>query len=153
MTLAMDAAKLGLWEWNVSKDQLWGSKARRALLGLPSSGTIKLEQGLARVHADDRDRVRRTLKDAARTGEDYHLEYRVVLPDGTLQWTDHRGRCVKGAAGKDLILRGISMDVTQRKRAEEEFRMAVEASPSGILLVNQTGQIVLVNSQIEKLFG
>jgi PAS domain S-box-containing protein len=153
MSLAMDAAKLGLWEWNVSKDELWGTKARRALLGLPTSGKIKLEHGLLRVHVDDRDRVRRTLKDAARTGEDYHLEYRVVLPDGTVQWTDHRGRCVRGADGKDLILRGISMDMTERKRAEEKFRMAVEASPSGILLVNHTGQIVLVNSQIEQLFG
>jgi PAS domain S-box-containing protein len=153
MSLAMDAAKLGLWEWNVSKDELWGTKARRALLGLPTSRKIKLEDGLSRVHVDDRDRVRRTLKDAARTGEDYHLEYRVVLPDGSVQWTDHRGRCVRGADGKDLILRGISMDVTERRRAEKKFRMAVEASPSGILLVNQTGQIVLVNSQIEQLFG
>jgi PAS domain S-box-containing protein len=153
MSLAMDAAKLGLWEWNVSKDELWGTKPRRALLGLPTSGKIKLEDGLSAVHADDRDRVRQTLHDAARTGEDYHLEYRVVLPDGSVQWTDHRGRCVRGAGSNELILRGISMDVTERKRAEEKFRMAVEASPSGILLVNQTGQIVLVNSQIEKLFG
>jgi PAS domain S-box-containing protein len=153
MSLAMDAAKLGLWEWDVSKDQLWGTKARSALLGLPTSGAIKLEDGLSTVHANDRNRVRQTLKDAARTGEDYHLEYRVVLPDGSVQWTDHRGRCVRGTDGKDLILRGISMDVTERKRAEEKFRMAVEASPSGILLVNQTGQIVLVNSQIEQLFG
>jgi len=152
-SLAMDAAKLGLWEWNVSKDELWGTKARRALLGLPTSGKIKLEDGLSRVHVDDRDRVRQTLKDAARTGEDYHLEYRVVLPDGSVQWTDHRGRCVRGADGGDLVLRGISMDITERKRAEEKFRMAVEASPSGILLVNHTGQIVLVNSQIEELFG
>ena len=153
MSLAMDAAKLGLWEWNVSKDELWGTKARRALLGLPTSGKIKLEDGLSAVHADDRDRVRQTLKDAARTGEDYHLEYRVVLPDGSVQWTDHRGRCVRGADGKDLILRGISMDVTERKGAEEKFRLAVEASPSGIVLVNDRGRIVLVNTRVEELFG
>jgi len=153
MSLAMAAAKLGLWEWNVSKDELWGTKARRVLLGLPASGKIKLEDGLSAVHADDRDRVRQTLKNAARTGEDYHLEYRVVLPDGSVQWTDHRGRCVRGADGNDLVLRGVSMDVTEQKRAEEKFRLATEASPSGILLVNDQGRIVLVNSQIEKLFG
>src|SRR5436305_7771630 len=153
MSLAMAAAKLGLWEWNVSKDELWGTKARRVLLGLPASGKIKLEDGLSAVHADDRDRVRQTLKNAARTGEDYHLEYRVVLPDGSVQWTDHRGRCVRGADGNDLVLRGVSMDVTERKRAEEKFRLATEASPSGILLVNDQGRMVLVNSQIEKLFG
>src|SRR6059036_1956526 len=45
------------------------------------------------------------------------------------------------------------MDITERKQAEEKFRLATEASPSGIILVNDRGHIVLVNSQIEKLFG
>src|SRR5215813_8417340 len=153
MSLAVDAANLGLWEWNVRKDELWGTKARRSLLGLPTSGKINLEEALSTVHVDDRDRVRQTMTDAAKTSKNYHFEYRTVLPEGSIRWTEHRGRCVRGRDGKDIILRGISMDVTERKRAEEEFRMAVEASPSGILLVDQTGQIVLVNSQIERLFG
>jgi PAS domain S-box-containing protein len=45
------------------------------------------------------------------------------------------------------------MDITERKQAEEKFRLATEASPSGIILVDDRGHIVLVNSQIEKLFG
>ncbi len=153
MTMAMDAANLGLWEWNVSKDELWGSKTRLARLGLPPSGKLSLEQGLARVHIDDRDRVRQTLRDAARTGKDYHLEYRVVLADGSVRWTEHRGGPVLGATSESVVLRGVSIDITEQKRAEEKFRLAVEASPSGILLVDQSGQIVLVNSHIEKLFG
>ena len=153
MSLAVDAANLGLWEWNVRKDELWGTKARRALLGLPTSGKIKLEEALSTVHADDRDRVRQTMTDAARTGKSYHFEYRTVLPDGSIRWTEHRGRCLRGADGKDTILRGISMDVTEQRRSEEKFRLAVEASPSGILLVNETGEIVLVNAHMEELFG
>jgi PAS domain S-box-containing protein len=153
MSLAMDAANLGLWEWNVSKDELWTTKARLARFGLPASGKLNMEAGLSTVHIDDRDRVRQALKDAAKTGRDYNLKYRAVLPDGSIRWTDHRGRCVIGADGKPAILRGISMDVTEQKQAEEKFRLAVEASPSGILLVNGRGEIVLVNSQIEKLFG
>jgi PAS domain S-box-containing protein len=153
MSLAMDAANLGLWEWNVGTDELWSTKARLARFGLPTSGKLNLEAGLSTVHIDDRDRVRQALTDAAKTGRDYHLGYRAVLPDGSVRWTDHRGRCVIGADGKPTILRGISMDVTEQKQAEEKFRLAVEASPSGILLVNDRGEIVLVNSQIEKLFG
>jgi PAS domain S-box-containing protein len=153
MSLALDAANLGLWEWNVSKDELWGTKARLALLGLPASGKIKLEDALSTVHLDDRDRVRQALKDAARTGKNYHFDYRVVLPDGSVRWTDHRGRCVRGADGKDLVLRGVSMDVTTQKQSRELFRMATEASPSGIVVINDQGRIVLVNSHIEELFG
>jgi PAS domain S-box-containing protein len=153
MSLALDAANLGLWEWNVAKDELWGTKARRALLGLSVSGKIKLEDALSTVHVDDRDRVRQALKDAARTGKNYHFEYRVVLPDGSERWTDHRGRCVKGEDGKDLVLRGVSMDVTEQKQSRELFRMATEASPSGIVLIDNQGRIVLVNSHVEELFG
>ena len=153
MTMAMDAANLGLWEWNVSKDELWGSKTRLARLGLPPSGKLSLEQGLARVHIDDRDRVRQTLRDAARTGKDYHLEYRVVLTDGSVCWTEHRGGTVVGATSEPVVLRGVSIDITERKQAEEKFRLAVEASPSGIALVDREGKIVLVNTQTEKMFG
>ena len=152
MTMALEAAHVGLWEWNFTKDELWGTKARRALLGLPLSGNIKLEDALSRVHPDDRDRVRQVNKDAAETGDDYHCEYRIIFADGSEHWTELRGRNVIGADG-EAILRGVAIDVTERKRAEDKFRLAVEASPSGILLVDQTGQIVLVNSQIEKLFG
>ncbi|MGC2353485.1 MAG: PAS domain S-box protein, partial [Candidatus Udaeobacter sp.] len=153
MTLAVDAANLGLWEWNASKDELWGTQARRAFLGLPASEKIKLEDALSRVHVDDRDRVRQTLKDAVRTGKNYHFEYRVVLPDGSVRWTDHRGRCVKGADGKDLVLRGVSMDVTAQKQAQDLFRLATEASPSGIVVLDDQGRIVLVNTHAEELFG
>jgi PAS domain S-box-containing protein len=153
MSLAMDAANLGLWEWNVSRDEIWGTKARRALLGLPTSGNIKLEDALRTVHVDDRDRVRQALEESARAGKDYYLEYRAVLPNGSVRWTSHRGRWVRGADGKDLILRAVSMDVTEQRRAEEKFRLSVEASPSGILLISETGQIVLVNTHIEELFG
>src|SRR5262249_52080860 len=48
---------------------------------------------------------------------------------------------------------GVSMDVTQRKQAEELFRLSTEASPNGILLVNSEGSILLVNTHIEELFG
>ena len=50
-------------------------------------------------------------------------------------------------------MRGVAIDITQRKQAEEEFRVAVEASPIGMVIVNDKGQIVLVNPETEKLFG
>ncbi|HVH99599.1 MAG TPA: PAS domain S-box protein [Enhygromyxa sp.] len=51
-----------------------------------------------------------------------------------------------------LILSAI-VDITERKRAERRFRLAIESAPSGMVMVDQSGQIVLVNSQAEKLFG
>ena len=153
MSLVMDAANLGLWEWDPDEDELWGTKTRRALLGLSGTTKIKLEDVLSRVHADDRDRVRQAMKDAVRTGENYHFEYRVVLPDGSVRWTEHRGRCVSEAGGKSPVLRGVSIDVTAQKQAQDLFRLATEASPIGTLLVNDQGRILLVNAHVEELFG
>jgi PAS domain S-box-containing protein len=151
MTMALEAARVRFWDWNYAKDELWGTKASLAQLGLPLSGKVKVEDAISRVHVDDRDRVRRVLMEAARAGKDYHCEYRIIFADGTEHWTDLRGRHVIGSDG-EAVLRSVSIDVTERKRAEEKFRLAVEASPSGILLVDQKGQIVLVNSHIEELF-
>src|SRR5436309_949223 len=147
MSLAAEAANLALWEWNPNTDELWGSKTRRALLGLPASGKLTLQDTISRVvHVDDRDRLLQTLKDAAATGKDYECEYRAILPDGRVRWMEQRGRCMPGADGQTVVTRGVSMDVTQRKQAEDLFRLATEASPSGIVLVNDRGRIVLVNT-------
>src|SRR5262249_42771732 len=51
-----------------------------------------------------------------------------------------------------LVLASV-VDITERKQAEEKFRLAVEASPSGIVLVNREGNIALVNAQTERMFG
>jgi PAS domain S-box-containing protein len=153
MSLAADAAKLGMWEWNSSTDEVWTSKTRRDFLGLPISGKVTFEDFISRVHIDDRDRVQKTLNGAIENGRDYESEFRVVLPDGYVRWMAARGRCLTDAAGKRIGLRGVSMDVTERKQAEEKFRLAVEASPNGIVLVDKDGRIVLVNTHVEELFG
>jgi PAS domain S-box-containing protein len=54
--------------------------------------------------------------------------------------------------GGMLVLASV-VDITERKRAEEQFRLAVEASPSGMLMVDERGSILLVNAQIEQQFG
>lgn len=54
--------------------------------------------------------------------------------------------------GEQLVVASI-VDITERKRAEDRFRLVIEAAPSGMLMVDRAGKIVLVNSQIERLFG
>jgi PAS domain-containing protein len=59
----------------------------------------------------------------------------------------------RDAQGNVLGVIGISRDISERKRAEERFRLVVESAPSGMLMINCDGRIVLVNAQTEKLFG
>jgi PAS domain S-box-containing protein len=120
MRVAADAVNLGIWEWDLSKDEIWATNARRALLGWPASGRIGFEAFISRVHADDRDRVRQTIDDAIHKGKDYDSEYRLVLPDGIVRWMATRGSVHLDTDGKPARLLGISIDITARKQAELE---------------------------------
>jgi two-component system sensor kinase FixL len=120
MSLAADAAHLGMWEWDLNTDEMWSTKMRRALFGLPTSGKITFKDLISLVHIDDRDRIQEALKHAIESREDYASEYRLVLPDGGVRWMEARGRCVTGEKGAGIRLIGVSIDVTPRKLAEAE---------------------------------
>jgi PAS domain S-box-containing protein len=153
VSLAAEAANLAMWEWDLGTDEVWTTGTRRDLTGPPVPEKATLEDFISRLHDDDRDQVRQALKAAISSGQDFAAEFRVVLSDGGVRWITARGRCVKTADGKNMRFRGVSMDVTAQKDVDDLFRLATESSLSGVVLVNEQGYIMLVNSQVEKLFG
>jgi PAS domain S-box-containing protein len=116
--LAADSANLGMWEWDLEKDEIWVSPTRRAQLGFPASAKITFEELISRWNADDRDKVRQAVNDAIQNGKDYQAEFRVVRADGRMQWVSARGRVQVDEHGKPKRLTGISLDITARKEAE-----------------------------------
>jgi len=118
LNLAADSANLGMWEWDLKKDEIWITRTRRAQLGLPVSGRITFEDLLSRWHADDRDKVWQALKEALEERKDYEAEYRIVLEDGSVRWISARGRVQLDDHGKPMQLTGVSLDITSRKEAE-----------------------------------
>jgi signal transduction histidine kinase len=73
---------------------------------------------MSRWHADDRDKVRRVLKEAIEEDKDYQVEFRIVFADGSVRWVSTRGRVQVDEHGKPARLLGISLDVTARKEEE-----------------------------------
>lgn len=118
LNLAADSAAVGLWEWDLNKDEIWVSPTRRAQLGLPPSGKITFEDIVSRWHVDDRDQIRNVIKDAIENGKDYEAEFRNVFADGHVRWIAARGRVQVNKQGKPTRLLGVSLDVTARKQAE-----------------------------------
>jgi PAS domain S-box-containing protein len=153
IALAAEVAHLGAWELDITTNRIWVSDKMRELLQFPAEGEVSYDDFQKRVHPDDRAAREATVKRAIQTRGAYESEYRILLPNGTARWIGGRGRCLVDQDGESIRLLGVSMDITERKQAEEKFRLAVEASPSGIVLVDREGKIVLVNSKIEELFG
>ena len=117
--LAADSANLGMWEWDLEKDQIWVSPTRRAQLGFPASGRITFAELISRWHEGDRNKIRQAVNEAIQHGKDYQVEFRVVPPEGSMRWICARGRVQVDEHGKPKRLTGISLDVTARKEAEE----------------------------------
>jgi PAS domain S-box-containing protein len=153
MSLAAEGANLGMWVWDVMKDKIWMTDKGRALFGFAPETRLDNAALVSRVHPEDRAMRNAALKRAIETRGKYAMEYRVLLPDGTRRWIGALGHCTNGGDAKGTRLLGVSMDVTAQKEAQDRFRLAVEASPNGIVLVNAQGKIVLANAGVEKLFG
>jgi PAS domain S-box-containing protein len=153
VALAAEAAQLGVWELDTSSNRIWVSDKVRQLFQFPTDDEITYGEFQKRVHPDDRAARDRVLRRAIQTHGSYETEYRIVLPDGMIRWIGGRARCVSDTKGKPTRLLGVSMDITERKQAEELFQLATEASPSGTVLVDHQGRILLVNAHIEGLFG
>jgi len=120
--LAFEAARLGWWVWNEETGHAILSEGTRTVLGLPSEAEVTLHAFLDAVHPEDRERVYRTWRQSLEGGTYYFVEYRVLWPDGTVHWVETRGRANSGSRGKLMQMVGVSMDVTERKRAEEAVR-------------------------------
>jgi PAS domain S-box-containing protein len=153
VSLAAEAVHLGIWELDNTTGTVWMSDKARDLFQFDSGADVSYVSLQSRLHPEDRARHDAALKRAIQAQADYEIEYRVLLPNGAQRWIVGRGRCVPDANGKFTRLLGVSADITDRKQAQELFRIATEASPNGILLVNGNGDIVLVNAHVEELFG
>ncbi len=153
MTLAANAASIVMWTWDIPRDEVWLSDKGRALFGFSHLEKLNAERVRSVIHPEDRQLVRQLVEKSLTTSEEIQAEYRVVLVDGSVRWVTRRGLVEFDADGQPAWERGILVDITERKHAEEKFRVAVEASPIGLVLVNEKGNIVLVNAQTEKLFG
>jgi PAS domain S-box-containing protein len=153
MSLAAAAARLIVWTWDIPRDEVWLSDNDRALLGFSRNEKLNAERVRGIVHPEDRQFVRELVKKSLVADNELEAEYRLLLPNGKVRWVTRRGRIEFDTDGQPTWERGVLIDITERKQAQELFQLATEASPSGIILVSDRGHILLVNSHVEKLFG
>jgi two-component system sensor kinase FixL len=122
VTLAARAANLGVWEMDTTTNEIWMSDMARTLYQFDSKTRVDHAALQHRVHPEDRELRNSAVKTAVETQSEYEIEYRLLLPDGTLRWIGQRGRCVTGENRKGARLIGVSIDITPRKLAEAEAR-------------------------------
>jgi PAS domain S-box-containing protein len=122
IALAAEAAHLGVWELNLATNELWISDKARDLFQIAPGTDVDYAAFDEKVHPDDQPLRDSAIKRAIEIKGGYEIEYRILLPDGTVRWISGRGRCHSNGNGRSTRLLGVSMDVTKRKLAEQEMK-------------------------------
>ena len=122
------AAGAAAWEWNQRTSEIVCSAEFRALTGLRDSGNhVQISTFLSAIHPDDRLPLEEELASAARRGEEFRLEYR-LLRDGEIRWLGLMGKLAE--PGRIV---GIVVDLTEHRRLEEKLREAAKQESLGVL--------------------
>ena len=122
--LALEAASAATWDWDIRGGKLYMDEARLRVYGFdPAGPQPSLEEWKSRLHPDDRGAVEDAIRAALEgRAQEYRAEVRSRTPEGVERWTLAVGRIERARDGTPLRMAGISIDITDRKRAEEELR-------------------------------
>jgi diguanylate cyclase (GGDEF)-like protein/PAS domain S-box-containing protein len=156
MGMAVEAARIGFFDWDTSHDeQVWSNTAKQ-LLGLNPESPADFAVLMQAVHADDRESLSRTIANVTPQKPDLVHEHRACWRDGSVHWIWVKGRGFFDQEGRLLKVSGITLDIDERKQAEERLRLlaaGLEEAPNAVVLTDHQGAILWVNPAFTQMTG
>ncbi|WP_077000631.1 PAS domain-containing protein [Variovorax sp. KK3] len=117
---ALSAGRMGAYDMDLVTGRLWWSAQTYELFGVQQDSFVPTPDNvLALFHPDDREAFARLRAESIALRQPFRHEFRIVRPDGEQAWLAHRGQAEHDMQGKAVRSFGITMDITDRKRADE----------------------------------
>jgi len=158
--VAVEAARCGVWEWDLEAEEVTLSDYMATLLGLPEGGVVPAATVLGRVHPKYRELVEHALRQAATFGA-FETTFPVTGPNSTIRWIDARGQA-RGERdeGGFINILGVALDITEARRAkaqaqsaESRLRDGIESVSDAFSLFDRHGRLILCNQAFSDAFG
>jgi PAS domain S-box-containing protein len=147
MKLAASAAEMCLWELDFATDRVWVAGPLAERIGQKDRDKTQFAQVFQGIHPDDQSGVAVGLRNSREGKGDFESVHRRLLPDGKIIWVTARGRIEFDHSHKPVRMRGISMDITARKEAEERAR----ESEGRFLLMANSAPVLMWAAGTDKL--
>ena len=125
LAMAMNAAQMGTWEWNIAENtSKWSDETKRMFGRAPGDSEGTPEDFFATLHAEDRPFIEQAINRAINEDAPYEAEFRIMHPDGSVHWVRGKGKVLRDEAGNPLRMVGLNADITEQKKAQEAVRLS-----------------------------
>jgi PAS domain S-box-containing protein len=146
LQLALNAAQMGVWDWDIRKGTVIYSQREEAIFGFAPGDFERTYQAFFQcIHPEDRSRVTKANQETLENGEEYDIDYRIIWQDQTVHWIREKGAVLRDKTGKAVRMLGITIDITQSKRIEESLQKSKERYQK---LAQQKELLYRISSQI-----
>lgn len=163
LQMALESARMGAWDWNVVTGEEQWSRQTAAIFGVEVD-TDHINRTypdfLAKVHPDDKPELIAAQQATLDGIQEYNVEYRIVLPDGTVRWINSVGNVLRDDSDRPLRLTGVALDISTRKQteaalqeAEEKYRSIFENAADGIFQTTPDGRYISANPALARIYG
>ncbi|CAN5339110.1 cell cycle histidine kinase PleC [soil metagenome] len=160
--MAVEAARCGIWEWDLDADQVYMSEVTGVIFGWGGAGVVSGSEIIERIAPDHQERFRQALA-AAETFGAFDVSFRVPGREGKSAWIDARGQSIAREPGdKNSASRivGVALDVTEERiaqaraqSAENRLRDAIESVSGAFVLWDRSGRLIMCNQSYRDYFG
>jgi len=159
--LIMEAGGIGGWEWEIQSGRNAWFGQKHAQLGTKAEANAQTPEAFwERVHPEDHAWLRNAVEKAMQNHEELKVEFRVVWPDGKVHWLQSQARFFYAADGAPERMLGTSVDITERKGAdetlresEEKFRSVFRNTGVGMVIVSPEGRFLAANGTFCNYLG
>ncbi|HVD16413.1 MAG TPA: SpoIIE family protein phosphatase [Actinomycetota bacterium] len=154
LRMAIDAARMGTFEWELDSGTLRWNRNHADIFGLDLDQSTGTWAAFAkRIHPDDSQALDAAVNRALHGGGDFEVEYRIVRPDGGIRWTLSRGQVLVDDAGRPTRVIGTTLDTTESRTVRERIARAFESIDDAFCAFDHGLRLTFANREAQRVIG